>query len=567
MLGRGFEWSNLIHIPPHTQGFWLYQLAMSVNNNNNANSNSVVRNIGGTMPVNNSPSSNNLGRNIGAASHFGNSGMVQQARPMNHHSQSQSQMHGGTHFSGHFQLSEPQSRIMSQVQYTQAHAQAQAQSAHAQFQARTQPVQLHSAKASNVTITPSVSTPGTGSSKRPTQKPPSRPPGSSNSSASSPFKTMELTPAARRKKAKLPEKQIPDKVAALLPESAIYTRLLEVEGRIDAALARKKNDIQESLKNPSRIQKTLRIYVFNTFENQNHNSSDQKNVESPSWSLKITGRILEDGKDPAIAGDMQNYDSTYPKFSSFFKKITIYLDQSLYPDNHIILWESSRSPVLQEGFEVKRKGDKEFTAVIRLDMNYMPEKYRLSPALSDVLGLETDTRSRIMAALWHYVKANKLQNSNDPSFFTCDPGLRKVFGDEKVKFSMVSQKISQHLIPPPPINLQHRVKISGNSPVGTTCYDVVVDVPFPIEKQMSAFLANLEKHKDIDSCDELITTAVKKIQEHYQRRAFFLGFSQSPAEFINTLISSQTKDLRIVAGDASRLAEKERHSNFYSQSW
>lgn len=544
---------------------------MSVNNNSGANSNSLVRNVGATMPVNSNPNSNNLGRNVGAASHFGNSGVVPQTRPMNHQahllSQSQPQLHSASHFSGHFQLSEPQARMMSQVQYTQAHAQARAQAAHAQFQAHTQPVQLHSSNTSNVNITASISTPGAGSSKRPTQKPPSRPPGSSNSSANSPFKTMELAPAARRKKAKLPEKQIPDKVAALLPESAIYSQLLEVEGRIDAALARKKNDIQHSLKNPPCIQKTLRIYVFNTFEDQNQNSSDQKSVESPYWSLKIIGRILEDGKDPVIAGAMQNYDSTYPKFSSFFKKIIIYLDQSLYPDNHIILWDSARSSVLQEGFEVKRKGEKEFTAVIRLDMNYMPEKFRLSPALSDVLGIETDTRSRIMAALWHYVKANKLQNSNDPSFFTCDPGLRKVFGEEKVKFSMVSQRISQHLIPPQPINLQHRVKISGNSPVGTTCYDVLVDVPFPVEKQMSAFLANLEKHKDIDSSDELITAAVKKIREHYRRRAFFLGFSQSPANFINTLISSQTKDLKIVAGDSSRLAEKESHSNFYSHSW
>ncbi|CAK9309137.1 unnamed protein product [Citrullus colocynthis] len=543
---------------------------MSVNNNS-ANSNSVVRNVGATIPVNNSPSTNNLGRNVGAAPHFGNSGIVPQTRPMNHHghllSQPQPQIHSGSHFSGHFQLSEPQARTMSHVQYTQAHTQAQAQSAHAHLQAHTQPVQLHSANASNVSITSSISTPGTGSSKRPSQKPPSRPAGSSNTSASSPFKTMELAPATRRKKVKLPEKQITDKVASLLPESAIYTQLLEVEDRIDAALARKKKDIQESLKNPSRIQKTLRIYVFNTFENQNRNNSDQNSVDSPSWSLKIIGRILEDGKDPVITGAMQNYNSTYPKFSSFFKKITIYLDQSLYPDNHIILWESARSPVLQEGFEVKRKGDKEFTAVIRLDMNYTPEKFRLSPSLSDVLGIETDTRSRIMAALWHYVKANKLQSSNDPSFITCDTGLRKVLGEEKVKFSMVSQKISQHLIPPQPINLQHRVKISGNSPVGTTCYDVVVDVPFPIEKQKSAFLANLEKHKDIDSYDELITAAVRKLHEHGRRRAFFLGFSQSPADFINNLISSQTKDLKIVAGDASRLAEKERHSNFYSQSW
>uniref|UniRef100_A0A5B7C137 DM2 domain-containing protein n=1 Tax=Davidia involucrata TaxID=16924 RepID=A0A5B7C137_DAVIN len=509
---------------------------------------------------------NNPIRNVGAPTPFGNSGARPQAMPMNHQthllSQSQHQTQGASHFPGHFQLSEPQAQAL-----------AQAQSAHAQFQAQLQAqaqslTQLQNPGTNNVGISsPSISTPGTGNAKRAPQKPPSRPPGSSGTSMASPLKTMELTPAARRKKRKLPEKQIPDKVAALLPESALYTQLLEFEARVDAALTRKKIDIQESLKNPPRVQKTLRIYIFNTSANQTQTIPEKKNAEPPSWSLKIIGRILEDGVDPDAAGMMHRVSSLYPKFSSFFKKITIYLDQSLYPDNHVILWESSRSPVLHEGFEVKRKGDKEFTAIIRLEMNYMPEKFKLSPALMEVLGIEVEARPRIIAALWHYVKARKLQIPSDPSFFMCDPPLRKVFGEEKMKFAMVSQKISQHLTPPQPIHLEHKIKFSGNSPSGNTCHDVLVDVPFSLEKEMSAFLANLEKHKEIDACDEAICAAIKKIHEHHRRRAFFLGFSQSPAEFINALIASQSRDLKLVAGDASRNAEKERHTDFYNQPW
>ncbi|KAJ6875783.1 hypothetical protein NC652_035224 [Populus alba x Populus x berolinensis] len=228
----------------------------------------------------------------------------------------------------------------------------------------------------------------------------------SNANMASLFKTMELAPAVRRKKRKLHEKEIPDKVVPVLPESALYTQLLEFEARVDTAMARKKMDIQESLKNPSRVRKTLRVYVFNTFENQVQGSNERKSSEPPSWSLKIIGRILEDGKDPVLTGMTQK---PYPKFSSYFKKITIYLDQSLYLDNHVILWESTRSPILHEGFEVKRKGNKEFTARIRLEMNYVPEKFKLSPALSEILGIEVETRPRILVAIWHYVKSRKLQ--------------------------------------------------------------------------------------------------------------------------------------------------------------
>lgn len=383
------------------------------------------------------------------------------------------------------------------------------------------------------------------------------------------YKTAELTPAARRKgpnnKRKVPEKQLPDRVAALLPESALYSQLLEFEARVDATLARKKIDIQEAIKNPPRVQRNLRIYVFNTFSNQNPNPNSNQ-TEPPSWTLRIIGRILEDGIDPdAQAASKPNPSA--PKFSSFFRRITVQLDPNLYPENHQIVWDGARASAHVEGFEIKRKGDKEFTATIRLEMNYSPEKYKLSPALTDLLRIEVDTRPRIIAALWQYIKVKKLQDAADPSMIICDPPLQRIFGEERFKISSVSQKLSQHLQPPQPIHLEHRIKVSGHSPAGNACYDVAVDVPIPLQKEMNAFLANLERHKDIDMYDETIRTAIKKIHEHRRRRAFFLGFSQSPVDFINTLIASQSRDLKVVAGEASRNAERERRSDFYNQPW
>lgn len=247
--------------------------------------------------------------------------------------------------------------------------------------------------------------------KRSHHKANSRPQGSPSGNQTSAFKTMELTPAPLRKKRTLPENLIPEKVAKIVPESAIYTRLIELEAQIDAALNRKKVDVQEAVKNPTSVRKTLRVYVYNTFSNQTKESGKVGGVELPSWSLRITGRILEEGgKDPVVGGISKRGSIVYPKFSTFFKKITVYLDQGFYPDKHVIVWDSARSPVQQDGFEVKRKGDKEFTAVIRLGVNYSPEKFMVSTPLAKVLGIEFDTRPRIMAALWNYVKFRKLQS-------------------------------------------------------------------------------------------------------------------------------------------------------------
>ncbi|CAK9143312.1 unnamed protein product [Ilex paraguariensis] len=513
-----------------------------------------------------SMNNNNPPKNIGASSPFGNSLPANPTAHLQSQSHSQSQPQVGSGFPGQFQLSQFSAANPQAIAHSKAmaHAQAQAQAAHAQFQAQLQAQGMSLNQPNMSGSSPSVS--GAGAKRLP-QKPPVRPPGFSTANTASPMRTLDLSSAARRKKQKLPEKQLNERVAAILPESALYTQLLEFESRVDAALSRKKIDIQEAIKNPPCIQKTLRIYIFNSFANQIHTIPKKPNVEAPTWTLKIIGRILEEGMDPEQAGMFQKSNSIYPKFSSFFKKVTITLDQRLYPENHIIIWDSARSPAAHEGFEVKRKGDREFTATIRLEMNYLPEKYKLSGPLMEVLGIEVDTRPRIIAAIWHYVKARKLQNTDDPSYFNCDPPLQKIFGEGKIKFTMVSQKISHHLSPPQPIHLEHKIKLSGNSPAGTACYDILVDVPFPIQKELNALLANTEKTKEIDACDEAICTAIRKIHEHRRRRAFFLGFSQSPVEFINTLIESQGRDLKLVAGEASRSAEKERRSDFYSQPW
>ncbi|KAJ9540515.1 hypothetical protein OSB04_027021 [Centaurea solstitialis] len=516
------------------------------------------------MSVNNS----NLSKNSGVSSPFGSS--IPSNPNARLQSQSQSQQPSGSPFTSHmlplshFSANHAHAQAIAQAQSkVQAKAAAEAEANHAQFRAQLQ--------AQGLSIRPlagSSPSPGSGiaSAKHNPHKLLGRPPGVSNHNTYSPMRMMELTPAARgRKKQKLPDKHLQERVAAILPQSALYTQLLEFESRVDAALVRKKVDIQEAIKNPPCIQKTLRIYIFNTFANQVRTIPKKPNPEPPTWTMKIIGRILEEGMDPDQAGMFSRPNHMYPKFSSFFKRVTISLDQKLYPDNHMIVWDSSRTPTPQEGFEVKRKGDKEFSANIRLEMNYTPEKYKLSSALIEVLGIEVESRARIISSIWQYIKARKLQDTNDPSYFNCDPPLLKVFGEERMKFSMISQRISSHLSPPQPIHLEHRIKLVGNSPTGNACYDVLVDVPAPVQKELNALLANTEKTKEIEACDEAICTTIRKINEHRKRRAFFLGFSESPVEFIDALIESQGRDLKLLAGEASRSAEKEHRADFYNQ--
>jgi SWI/SNF-related matrix-associated actin-dependent regulator of chromatin subfamily D len=319
------------------------------------------------------------------------------------------------------------------------------------------------------------------------------------------------------------------------------------------------------------------MYVFNTFANQScqdpNNPYQQQSgghaQEPPSWTLRIMGRILESDGSEQDGGNSSSTkpNPVLPKFSSFFNRITIQLDPNLFPDDHTIVWEAVRASNHVEGFEIKRKGDQEFVANIKLEMDYTPERFKLSAPLAEILGVEVDTRPHIIAALWQYIKGKKLQNPTDPTLINCDPALQKILGDERIKFASVSARLNQHLSPPQPIHLEHRIKLSGSMPASNACYDLSVNMPAPLLKEMSAFLMNIEKHHDIDLYDDLITSSIRKINEHRRRRAFFLGFSHSPVDFINGLIASQSRDLKSAVGNASRNAEKERRSDFYNQPW
>lgn len=124
--------------------------------------------------------------------------------------------------------------------------------------------------------------------------------------------------------------------------------------------------------------------------------------DPPSWTLHITGRLLE--SPPSNPPNPQNPPllpkTDDPKFSSFFRKITIDLDKKLYPEQPTIVWEAAQATSDTDSFEVKRKGSQEFKVKVTLEMNYVPERYKLAEKLSELVGIDVDTRPRIISALW-----------------------------------------------------------------------------------------------------------------------------------------------------------------------
>lgn len=165
-----------------------------------------------------------------------------------------------------------------------------------------------------------------------------------------------------KKKKKLTDKILPQKVRDLVPESQAYMDLLAFERKLDATIMRKRLDIQEALKRPMKQKKKLRIFISNTFYPAKEPGETEEGTVA-SWELRVEGRLLDDSKNdpnkvvvlklPFILILTSAKLQVKRKFSSFFKSLVIELDKNLYgPDNHLVEWH--RTPTTQEtdGFQV-----------------------------------------------------------------------------------------------------------------------------------------------------------------------------------------------------------------------
>ncbi|XP_048020249.1 SWI/SNF-related matrix-associated actin-dependent regulator of chromatin subfamily D member 3 isoform X7 [Megalobrama amblycephala] len=371
------------------------------------------------------------------------------------------------------------------------------------------------------------------------------------------------------KRRKMADKILPQRIRELVPESQAYMDLLAFERKLDQTIMRKRVDIQEALKRPMKQKRKLRLYISNTFNPAKPDAEDSEGSIA-SWELRVEGKLLDDpGKQKR-------------KFSSFFKSLVIELDKDLYgPDNHLVEWH--RTPTTQEtdGFQVKRPGDVNVRCTLLLMLDYQPPQFKLDPRLARLLGIHTQTRSCIIQALWQYVKTNKLQDSHEKEYINCDKYFQQIFDCPRLKFCEIPQRLTNLLLPPDPIVINHVIRrslcdapkrtksiisVDPNDQKKTACYDIDVEVDDPLKSQMNGFLLSTANQQEIASLDNKIHETIESINQLKIQRDFMLSFSRDPKGYIQDWICSQNRDLKLMT-DTVGNPEEERRAEFYNQPW
>jgi SWI/SNF-related matrix-associated actin-dependent regulator of chromatin subfamily D len=259
--------------------------------------------------------------------------------------------------------------------------------------------------------------------------------------------------AALRRSRKPTDRNLPDGIEDVIIGEGVqqYKNLRDLEKRLDAAVVRKRLDIQDSINKTVKKYRTMRIWISNTVESQPWQGPGN-NPGSGRYKVRIEGRLLDDETDPTVpdqeekdedamddgaTDNAKKSDAKSQRFSHFFKNITIDFDKpvtAIPEEVKPVNWTKSiphpNTPAAPsadfDALQFSRASQENLNVTISLVRDEVPERYKLSKELAEVLDVEEETRSGIVLGIWDYIRAMELQEDEEKRQVRCDHRLRSV---------------------------------------------------------------------------------------------------------------------------------------------
>lgn len=409
-----------------------------------------------------------------------------------------------------------------------------------------------------------------------------------------------------------PERSIISKAKDVLEEDNLFFKLCEMERQIDEKIIKKQNEMAASSFRSNKLRRNLKIYVSNSFAeaeggangNSTMSSLSASNENLPNlptltsnnnetasncacWILRIEGKIDQTGLNPS--GSSSNLGSSGhgnvklqrplipKKFTSYLKSMIVEIG-----GDQIIEWNKNTSETLNtDGFEIRRPiiqggggssllgglpGSQEVSlpCKIHLQFDFAPERFRLAPALSNLLNLTLATRPTIIVALWQYIKLHKLQESDEKKIINNDSALQELFKVQKMSFSDIPVLVEPYLLPPEPVTISYQIRTRQDLNVLEQVFEVEVDVEDPKSALRSTtnFLpANL--FRDLSFYEGRLKEIIEALHASRTNQKILNSFAQNPIETAQKILKSTAKDYETLVGDIPVTLDELRQSDFY----
>ncbi|KAK8143198.1 SWI/SNF complex component snf12 [Beauveria asiatica] len=375
---------------------------------------------------------------------------------------------------------------------------------------------------------------------------------------------------AKRRSRKPTDKSIPDGVedSIVNPESAQrYRDLKDIERLLDATITRKRLDVLDNTHHPTKLTKTLRIWINNTVQDQvwqgngpTSDSFDFSGAAEASYRVTMQGCLLDEASEDevrikpsaanavtedndfkmnedAVTTESSGTVSNKSKLSYFFKAMTVDFDRSRFrngaeqsvewkkPDAALRQPNGPNLPAAADFDEItfKRNGDENANITINLFRQEIPERYQFS---------------------------SELVVRGDAGFIP-----------------MLNDYVAQNLRPLPPVSLPYTIRVDEefHKNPQPTIYDIQVAISDPLRASLQEVINNpqyLAMLKDISGLDEQLARLVQAVSASKAKHTFMKSLGDDPATFVRKWLSSQKRDLEVIMGEGSNGGD-----NGYGDEW
>lgn len=122
---------------------------------------------------------------------------------------------------------------------------------------------------------------------------------------------------------------------------------------------------------------------------------------------------------------------------------------------------------------------------------------------------------------------------------------------------LLGEYIAPHLQQSPPVSLPYTIRVDEefHKNPQSTIYDVQVSVENPLRARMGSFIHDpgyAGMLKGVAGLDEHLAKLVQAVSMSKSRHTFFSSLGNDPVTFFKNWLSSQTRDLETINGEASR---------------
>ncbi|KAG1736394.1 uncharacterized protein EDB91DRAFT_1142248, partial [Suillus paluster] len=186
-----------------------------------------------------------------------------------------------------------------------------------------------------------------------------------------------------------------------------------------------------------------------------------------------------------------------------------------------------------------------------------PERYKVAPDLGNVLGIKEESRVGIIQAIIH-----------------ADDYLRPICGGEGIMFHQQPEPVNRYLMPPGPVIIHYSINPARIPPEHHSAWDIEIKMEDTNLKNpiMVMMQSSKDSMSDLTKLDDEITLLAQSLHNSHMKQQFLQSFANDPANFIQTWLASQSRDLESVLGSglsegATIHAEELHRSDFFRLPW